>query len=253
MSEPFAVFGPGIAIVTRTDVSPSLAINIGYAQSFSIDFSATEKDLHGQYQYPLVSARGTIKCTGKLTAAVISGLAWNEAFFGQSFAAGGFAWNIQEPHAVPGSASGYALAVSNAANFDVDLGATYAGSGLPLQRSSGTASGTGYYLEASGSYSFSSYNSGQNILVTYTNATTVGQNLAVANKLIGTTPTFQLDYYTNLNQPTAKPFAVRLFACVGSKLALAAKLEDYLMPEIDFGFYANAAGNVFEMVFPEVS
>jgi hypothetical protein len=34
---------------------------------------------------------------------------------------------------------------------------------------------------------------------------------------------------------------------------ISPKLEDFILPEIDFSFFANAAGNVFNYVFPEVS
>ena len=101
MSTPFAAFGPGILIVTRTDVSPSPAVNIGYAQELSLDLSATTKELFGQNQFPLVAARSTVKATGKIKSATLSGIAWNNTFFGQSFSAGGIAWNIQEAHSVP--------------------------------------------------------------------------------------------------------------------------------------------------------
>ena len=70
---------------------------------------------------------------------------------------------------------------------------------------------------------------------------------------IGQTPTFQMDYWTNLNQPTSKPFAVRLFSCVASKLQLAGKLEDFIMPELDFDVFANASGQVMNFDFPEIS
>ena len=255
MSVPFAAFGPGIAIVTRTDLATPIAVNIGYAQDLTIDFSGTIKELYGQNQYPLVQARGTIKATGKLKAATISGIAWNNVFFGQTLApATGFAWNIQESHAIPGTP--FQVTTTNAASFDADLGVTYSANGLPLQRVA-SAPATGQYSVnvGTGIYTFAAADTGLTVLITYTNTivTATSQSLTIANKLIGVTPTFQLDYYTSLNQPTAQPFAIRLFSCVGNKLALATKLEDFLMPEFDFGFFANAAGNVFEGVFPQIS
>ena len=60
-----------------------------------------------------------------------------------------------------------------------------------------------------------------------------------------------MDYYTNFNQPTAKPFVVRLFSAIASKHAMMFKLEDFMIPEWDFDLFANASGNVFTAVFPE--
>ncbi len=256
MSVPFAAFGPGIVIVTRTDLATPVAVNIGYGQELSIDFAGTTKELYGQNQFPLVQARGTIKATGKIKAATISGIAWNNVFFGQTLAAAsGFAWNIAEAHSVPGSST-YTVTVTNGATFDADLGVVYAATGLPLQRvASVTAVGQYSVNTTTGVYTFFSGDASAALLFTYTNTitTATSQKLVISNLPIGTTPTFQLDFYTNLNQPTAEPFAIRVFACVAGKLSIATKLEDYVMPEIDFGFFANAAGQVFEGVFPQIS
>ena len=98
----FAVFGPGIIIVTRTDIANQTPVNIGYSQELSLDFTGETKPLFGQDQFPLVQARGTIKASGKIKAAMVSGLAWNSIFFGMTaFQTGGFTWNIGEAHAIP--------------------------------------------------------------------------------------------------------------------------------------------------------
>lgn len=256
MSVPFAAFGPGICIVRRTDIANGPAVNVGYAQEFSIDTSATNKELFGQNKFSLVVAQGTIKVTGKVKAATISGLAWNNIFFGQSFVSGGYQWNIDEANAVPGTP--YTVTVTNAATFDADLGVKYATSGLPFQRVTAGAEALGKYSVTEsgankGKYVFAVADTTVATLITYSSTTATGQSQIITNTIIGSTPTFQLDYYTNLNQPTSKPFAVRCFACVASKLSIASKLEDYIMPEFDFSVFTNAAGQVYEFVYPEVS
>lgn len=250
MSAPFAVFGPGIMIVQNLSAATPAPVNIGYAQEFSIDFTATNKELFGQYKFPLAVGQGTIKATGKVKAAVVSGLAWNAAFFGQSFVSGGWGWNIDEAHTLAATTQ----QVTNFTGFDVDLGVRYAASNLPLQRvAAGSETGGAYSVSTTiGRYTFVAADE-TGLLFTYTNTNTTGQTLQVKNQLIGATPVFQIDYYNNLNQPTAKPFAARFYSCIGSKLSWATKLEDFAMPEIDFGFFANAAGNVMGMVTPEIS
>ncbi len=271
MSAPFAAFGPGILIVTRTDTTVPLAINVGFAQELTIDMSGTTKQLYGQNQFPLVAARGTIKATGKWKAAVISGIAWNAAFYGNTggSTAGlstgvGFTWNVDSTFTT--STTVATQQVGSSLTFDADLGVKYSASNLPLIRvTTGLEGSSGKYSigsTAPGFYTFGSVDAGAGaaaggtaLKITYTNTgiATVGQSMVLQNQLIGTTPTFQLDYYTNLNQPTARPFAIRLFQCIGSKHAMAFKLEDFAMPEFDFDFYANASGNVFTAVYPEVS
>jgi hypothetical protein len=268
MSTPLAVFGPGILIVQRTDIAIPSPVNIGYAQEFSLEAAGTIKELYGQYQWPLAVARGTIKGTGKVKAAVLSGLAWAAAFYGGSGASttGQVAWNVGSTYSLSTAAT--SLQVGSSLTFDADLGITYGAStvnapGLPFQRVSTGNEALGKYSITTGSpglYNFSaadttSINAGATnpIKVTYTNTTSTGQSLLVANQLIGSTPTFQLDYYTNLNQPTSKPFAVRVYQCVSSKHMIPFKLEDFGIPEFDLSFFANASGNVFNAVFPEIS
>lgn len=258
MSTPLAVFGPGILIVTRTDITPGAAINVGYVQELSLDASASIKELYGQFQSPLVAARGTIKYTGKFKAATISGLAWNTAFYAGSFTSTGtgISWNIDSTFTT--STTSTTLAVGSTATFDADLGVRYATSNLPLQRVSTGNEATGKYsLNAAaalnGTYNFAAGDQGVAIKVTYTALTGAGQTLIQTNQLLGTTPTFQLDYYTNLNQPTSKPFVVRMFEAVGSKHTMSFKLEDFMTPELDFSLFANASGQIYSLVFPEVS
>lgn len=271
MSTPLAAFGPGILIVTRTDTTTPVAINVGFAQELTLDFAGTTKQLFGQKQYPLVAARGTIKATGKWKAATISGVAWNAAFYGNTFstaAASNIQWNIDSTLTLTSTMTSTAGAQTGSSlTFDADLGVKFSTIGLPLIRCSstgttvaGTTVSSGFYAIGSTSPGFYYFNAadtaaGYAVKITYTSlvSATAGQSLIVTNALIGTTPTFQLDYYTSLSQPTAKPFVVRVYQCVASKMMLAAKLEDFIMPEFDFDFFANSNDQVINYVFPEIS
>jgi len=253
-----AAFGPGILIVTRTDITVPVAINVGFVQEFSLDLAGTTKQLYGQKQYPLVAARATIKATGKFKSAEISGIAWNAFFFGQSgFTSGRKIWNIDSTFTL--STTVTTQQVGSSLSFDADLGIFYSTKGLPLQRVAAGAEVAGKYSvagsSAPGTYTFAAADQGLGIKVTYTSSSTAGdgQTLAVTNQTIGTTPTFQVDYYTNLNQPTAKPFATRVYQCVSSKETLAFKLEDFMIPEFEFDFFANANDQVFDCYLPDVS
>jgi hypothetical protein len=131
MTTPLDAFGPGIIIVTRTDIANSTPVNIGYAQEFTPEFSGSIKELFGQNQLPLDAARGTIKVTGKIKAAVLSGLAWNNVFFGDTFSTGGIVWNVSENHAIPGTPYQF---YGNVAGFDADLGVVYGATNLPFTK-----------------------------------------------------------------------------------------------------------------------
>ena len=244
-----AVFGPGVIIVTRTDTATPVSFNIGYANEFSLDIAAPTKQLVGQNQYPIAVARGVAKVTGKAKAAVLSGQTFNAAFFGQSFTAGRDNYYFSEPHTPAATTQ----VVSNATGGIVDLGVTYAATGIPLVRvATVTAAGQYSVVPSTGTYTINASDEVP-LLFNYSNfSAALGQQLNVTNQLLGITPTFQLDYWTNLNQPAAKPFAIRLFACVGSKLQIASKVEDFLLPEIDFECFANAAGQVMNISFADL-
>lgn len=261
MSIPFAAFGPGILIVTRTDTTIPVAINVGYAQELTLDFAGNTKQLYGQNQYPLVAARSTVKSTGKWKSAVCSAVAWNAAFYGGTFStANSLNWNVGSTFTMTSTMSSTGGGLSPSTAFDADLGVTFSTIGTPLLRASSTALGSsGAYAVSSvtpGLYYFNTTDAaaGYAIKITYTNLqSTTGQNLVVTNQPIGFTPTFQLDYYTTLSQPTARPMAIRLYACVASKHTLAFKLEDFMMPEFDFDIFADSQSRVVGYSFPEIS
>jgi hypothetical protein len=249
MMTGFAVFGPGSLYLTRTDITNATPVNIGFANEFSLDETAETKDLYGQLQYPLVTARGTIKATGKAKAAVVSGLAINAAFHGMSFSVGQLLMASGEAASVP-AVSPYTVTVTNSTHFDTDLGVVYAASGLPLIKVVATPT-LGQYMVSVGIYTFSAADEGVAVKITYAYLATMGgQTKIVTNQLIGTAPTFQLDYSTSLN---GNPYYLRLYQCVATKLSQSFKLTDFMMPELDFAIFANAAGNVYEASYPSAS
>ena len=251
------VFGPGVLYATRNDVTNATPINIGYANEFTLDFNANMKDLYGQNQYPLDVARGTVKPTAKAKAAVLSGIAMNNIFFGETFSTGGIIWNLSEAHAVP--TTPYQVTVTNSATFDQDLGVVYGtgatNPGQPLIKvASGPTVGQYSVNTGTGVYTFAAADTTVNMNITYTSTVATGQNFTINNKLLGYNPTFQLDYYTSRTfSGTTKPFVVRLFSCVSGSISLPFKLEDFTMPEFDIELLANSASQVGKMYFPEVN
>ena len=315
----FPVFGPGILIATRTDVAGT-PVNIGYANEFSVDFAGNIKQLFGQNQFPIDAARGTVKIGGKAKNAVVSGLALNAVFFGNSFTSGGIKWNVGEAHTIPATTP-FLFPVTNSATFDQDLGVVYTSTGIPFAKqasavatanaitaSSGTTvtllapnpaivtgmnlydvtsgkaiatvssyaggltvtisaaafaiavndvlafytapSAAGQYAAAGGAYFFNTADAGVATQTTYTSTVASGiQTLNITNQLIGTSPIFQLDYYTIRNN---KALVARFYQVQAAKLGLNFKLEDFMMPEMDFELFANSAGSVANITFGDL-
>lgn len=241
---PQGLFGPGILYLTRTDIANGTPVNVGYVNEFSYDFAGDNKDLFGQNQLPLLIARGTIKATGKIKAATLSGQALNTLLIGG-------VWTPNEQYdiytaastAIPSTPFQITPTIPNTGTADVDLGVINASTGEPLTK---VASGptTGQYTYVAGEYTFAAADTG-NLVITsqayHYSSTATGQFQIVTNQPIGTTPTFQLDYKTVLYGAT---YYVRFYNCIGTKWAMGHKITDFAMPEYDFGFFQNAAGQV---------
>jgi len=248
-SVPQAVFGPGSLYITRTDVANATPVNIGYCQEFSYDEAGELKELYGQNQYALMAARGTVKATGKVKQATVSGIALNAAMWGLGFTAGQLALTSTASTAIPATPYQITPTVPNTGTYDTDLGVIYGSGpnvGQPLTKVASSPA-QGQYSEAAGVYTFAAADTGTSVVITFAYTYTgSGQKLTVTNPLIGTNPTFQLDYASTLYGAS---YYVRFFNCIATKLTRAHKLTDFMMPEIDFSFFANAAGQVYEQSF----
>jgi hypothetical protein len=225
------VFGSGVLIGTPASGSP---INFGLAQEVTLNISTTTKALYGQYNFPVAIGSGTKKMTGKAKMARISG----QAQFG-------------ETTTVP-SSSPYAYSTINHATFVADQGIVYATSSLPLKAVASNPA-AGQYTVAGGVYTFSSADAGAAVLISYsyTNAAS-GESIAVSSQLIGPSVTFSANLFAS-DPSTGKQFSVLLYNCVAEKLSFGTKVEDFLVPELDFQCFANSAGQVCQFNFGDVA
>lgn len=246
-------FGSGVLIGTRTDIATQTPVNFGLVQEVTLDLAFDTKELYGQYQFPVAIARGKAKFTGKAKMANISGVALGSLFFGITPVAGQTATAFGEgPTAIPSTP--FTLVVANGATFVADLGVLNAATGLPLTKvASAPAAGQYSVTVATGTYLFSSADnvSGIKVLISYTyTIATTGQTITMTNPLLGNTPTFGANLFTTFQN---KPLTVSLPNCVSSKLAMATKLDDFLIPELDFDIFADVAGNVGVWSFADKS
>lgn len=230
-------FGSGSLWGTNTNAN-STPQEFGAIQDVSLDFSFSVKELRGRYQMPLTVARGAGKIQGKAKTGNISAKLFNELFFGQALASGKTATVQNEAGTIPASVA-YTITVANGATFVTDLGVKFALTGLPFVKVA-TAPATGQYsVSAAGVYTFAAADANVPVLTTYTYTTTGGSTITITNQLMGTTPFFGV----TLNEVyEGNAVTVQLYKCTSSKLTLATKLEDFMIPELDFEAMANAAG-----------
>ncbi|WP_298421057.1 hypothetical protein [Rhodoblastus sp.] len=238
-------FGSGVLIATPSGANAT-PVQFGSLQDVTLDISFSSKQLFGQYQFPIALARGEGKISGKAKFANIDGPLFNNCFFGQTSSAGQKLWAYNEGGAVP-AASPYAYATANSANFDADLGVVYAASGLALTKVA-SAPAIGQYSVSAGVYTFNSGDAGKAVLVSYSYLqASAGSRSVISNKLIGTAPNFQIDFYQSNPNVAGAQWSLRLYNCVSTKLSIASKTQDFTIPELDFEAFANSSNAIGEI------
>lgn len=240
-------FGSGALVGFRTDTTNNTPINFGLIQECTLDWSFDTKEGYGQYQHPVVLARGKAKVTAKAKALKVSGLAFGTLFFGVTPAAGQVATSFAEQ----GTVTAGAVTVANSATFVDDLGVVKQSNGIPFTKVASTPA-AGQYSVSAGVYSFNTGDNSTVVLITYTyNITGSGQKIVLTNQLLGLTPTFQANLYTTFQ---SNPVTLKLPNCVATKLGFPTKLDDYTIPEFDFSIYADpSTGTIGTWSFAESS
>ena len=243
-------FGTGVLTGTQLTtfdgtaiVNPS-PIQFGAIQDVTIDISAEVKTLHGQNQFPLAVGRGKAKITGKAKFAQINGALLNDLFFGQTKSNGILGQVIEATGAlIPATPFIITPTVPSAGTWTYDLGVKDA-NGLPMTRVA-SAPTTGQYSVSAGAYTFAAADTGLRVFISfaYSATSTAAKKSTVVNVLMGQAPTFQADF---VNSYGGKLITMKLYACVGTKLAFATKLDDFMVPEFDFEAFANGAGQVMD-------
>ncbi len=243
-------FGSGILVGTRTDIANATPVNFGVVQDVELDESADLKEAHGQFTHAIAQGRGKTKSTGKASVVTVSGLAFANLYYGIVPSSGYTATQFQEAGTIPSPSGPYTVTVANSANFADDDGVNFLTTGLPLTKvASGPAAGQ--YSVSAGVYTFAAADAGKAVLITYTYTVSAsGQKLVVTNQLMGDAPVFQALFYTRFQ---GKQISVKLNACISTKLSFKTKLDDFTMPNFEFGYFADASGTVMTWNFPEVS
>src|SRR5579863_7161542 len=127
-----STFGSGRLYGVRNDQTNQTPTEFAVLQSVDLSFDFTTKPLFGQNQFAVFVARGEAKWTVKAKMGIISGLIFNNIFFGQTLTTGQTALAAGEAHSVPAS-SPYTIQATST-TFNTDEGVTYAGNpGVPLK------------------------------------------------------------------------------------------------------------------------
>lgn len=244
------VFGAG-RLVLIPIVSSGVATPVRFSalQEFSVDFKFDEKDLHGQNQFALDTARskGTVEL--KFKDATVRGALFNSVFFGDTPTTGQTIFQDNETSAVP-SASPYTITAAKASAFGMDCGVIFSSSGSPLTCVESAPAAGEYAVSAAGVYTFSEDDTGKSVSLSYTYSTTgSGNQTVITNKLMGVSPKFRA-IYSNVDRDDGDIF-MQFNVCRSSDLKMAAKNEDYTIPEFTAKATVDASGNLGIFSFPE--
>jgi hypothetical protein len=244
------VFGSGVLIGTQLNVANPTPINFGLVQKVSVETSVSVKELYGQYAFPVAVGSGTRKVQCKASLARFSGQAIGRLFYNQVPAAGSTVTQFAELH--NSATTTITITPPGSGTFVADQGVTYAATGLPLIRVA-SAPTVGQYAVTAGVYTINTSDENTNLLISYTyTSTTSGENLAIANPLVGPTSTFSALLFAT-DPTTNAQFSVTLNQCVASKFSFGTNIEDFAKPDFEFQAFANAAGQVMTFNFGDAA
>lgn len=216
----------------------------GALQDVSVDFSGDIKQLHGQYQFALDTARGKSKIDWKASSANIDVNAFNQMYFGQTTGVTTTGTELiqqTEAAAVPASTP-WTVTATKGANFKMDLGVTFAATGQPLKQVASAPATGQYSVSIAGVYTFATADAGKAVILNYLwESASTGGSLEIENTLMGAAPAFQLVLTQTYKQ---KNFTLILYSCTAEKLSLPLKQDDYLIGEVSGGANANDANKI---------
>jgi hypothetical protein len=236
-----ALWGTPLTDAFGNALSNPTPVLFGVLQSVSVDISGDIKELSGQNQFPVAVGRGKGKIGLKASFAQLNGSIINSLFFGQAMTSG----LVSDNYDTLGTtvATSVTPTVPGSGTWAADLGVRDA-NGVPMIH---VASGptTGQYAVSAGVYTFASADVGKTVFIDYqyTATSTAAKKSTVLNVPMGYAPTFRADLFNGYNN---KALTLSLFSCVASKLTLATKQDDFMMPDFEASAFADSTGRVLQ-------
>jgi hypothetical protein len=242
------IFGVGTLYgVPLTDATGAIIANptprqFGVLQKVKGELSFDQKLLHGAYSYPVAFGRGKAKTDFTASYAEFDVQALGALFFGVTPTTGILSIQDNEPHTVPANPGPYTVTVAppNSGTFSGDLGVKYQSTGIALTCVASTPA-AGQYSVNNGTYTFAAADAGAALQISYeyTATSTTQYEIAMANPLMGQSPTFRTEISIPYN---GRQLVVRLNNCTSSKLSLPLTNEDFSVQDFGFTGLADASG-----------
>ena len=238
-------FGSGVLTGVRTDTAGvNTPIRFGALQDVAVEFSGDTKELYSMQSYPIDTARGKIKLTGKAKVAQIRAKMYNELFFGETLTTGSVKYMFNESTTLATGAASYTVA--NAASTPLTDQGVFLGSDQTQYDRISSSPGSGQYsfVASTGVYTFSTFSAGLGVLINYTYASTSGLTITSSNPLMGDTPRFQATLFQKSPHST-KQIVLVIRAAVSNRLTFPTRIDDYTIQDLDFSGFADNSGVPF--------
>jgi hypothetical protein len=242
------MFGAGVIWATPLQdalgnpVVNGTPVQFATAQEIGVDTSFEGKMLYGSNQYPEDVARGKGKIGVKVKAARVNGLLLSSIIYGQALISGtdNYVYDVQG--SVVG-AGGTVTVVPPAGAYAADCGVRGA-DGRPYIKVASAPSVRQYSVTAGGVYTFAAAEAGNTVFVSYRyvdGANTTSTRINVRNVLMGAAPFVQLDMFWTKD---GRHNSLRFPRALAGKFGMQSKLDDYMIPEMDFDVFSDPLGNV---------
>lgn len=230
-------FGAGDLFATPNVTNPT-TIQFRALQDFSLDFKFDKKTLHGQGQFPLAVARGKGSVEGKVKNATISSSLFASLIFNETPTAGQILIAKNEVGTIPGTP--FQITVANDSVFDADLGVIDPDTGAEYIRVAATPAAGEYSVnESTGVYTFNTADTTKSVRISYSyTAASGGKKMTWTNQLMGTAPRFKTTFSQEFE---GKLVTVVLFSCQFDDFSYQTKNDDFVIPEMGFSAFTNAA------------
>jgi len=237
------LFGTALVDAYGNAIANPSPVKFGELQDVQLDISRDIKPLYGQLMMPVAVGGGKMKFDWKCKFARLNGRIFNDLFFGQSLNSGTIqgVYNDTIGTAIPATPYTITPTVPGTGTWTRDLGVVDS-NGVPLTRVA-SAPATGQYSLAAGVYTFAAADTGKVMFISYqyTATSTAAKQVVFTNQPMGFVPSFGIDLAISYNGKQAN---LRFNQNVSSKLTFDPKQDDFMVSDMDFTSFADAAGNI---------
>jgi len=241
-------FGAGVLVGSVVDsAGVRQSYRFGTLQGIDLTIEATQKELFGELQSAVDTARGTAKYTATAKVGKIQGDMLAMLYFNETAVTG----HDRLIPAETGTPSTNTYTALNAGTPWKDLGVRSAVNGQRYKRvASAPTAGQYSVVEATAVYTFAAGDANAvTVIVTYVYRASGGQRFVINNQQMGLAPVFEA--YLSQARFT-KSMLLHMNAGISTKLGMPTKLDDYQIFDFGVSFFGDATDKIGDFNFSDI-